>query len=116
MPSVCTGKARLANVSSAENRRLATEEGEGGASPRPPVSARASSAAVRSLNGAEYDTHCVHPPRCRLPVTPVTVDPLIHGEPLVPSTKPLHQNDGKPSGFIPVLFWQPIGVPPTWAG
>ena len=71
---------------------------------------------MRSLKGAEYDTHCVHPPRCRPPVTPVTVDPLIHGEPLVPSTKPLHQNDGKPSGFIPVLFWQRIGRPPTWAG
>ena len=55
---------------------------------------------MRSLNGAEYDTHCVHPPRCRPPVTPVIAAPFIHGEPLVPSTKPLHQNEGKPSGFI----------------
>lgn len=48
---------------------------------------------MRSLNGAEYDTDGVHPPSWRPPITPVTVDPLIHGEPLVPTTRPAHEND-----------------------
>ena len=55
------------------------------------------------------------PPPSSPPTTPVTVDPLIHGAPLVPSTSPSHASDGNPLGVSRAAS-QPMGPPPTPGG
>ncbi len=74
---------------------LATEQGEG----RRVASATCICAAKQRYGTRAERGRVRHPRRAPTalqpaPVTPVTVDPIIHGAPLVPSTMPPHTNDG----------------------
>jgi hypothetical protein len=68
----------------------------GTSSPGPPASARASNAATAPSNGAEYDTSSAQPPPSSPPITPDTIEPVIHGAPEKPATRPPQRSTENP--------------------